>query len=342
MKKISLAIVLVILLSACSASNTESPSASFDGMDYSTAPMSTPAPAAAPEVAFEREMTASDSVAEESGFGYTAGNTTAISGQQPDVSLTDPNRKLIYTSNMNIETQSFDESIANIESLCATYQGFIENSSISGMSITMRGKQFRNANYTFRIPSKHYKEFLNAIGTIGNITNKSQYTEDVSDSYYDVETRLNMLEMQRDRLFDRLEKETNSKTIIEYEKSLTETLYEIESLTGTLRRYDSLVDYSTVYVYLGEVEEFTEIAEYKQAPKTVGERIKTAFGDSTQAIGNFLVDVFVLLVGNILYILIWVVIIVICVIIYGTSRKRLRQRKLKAPETTKETDEKGD
>lgn len=342
MKKISLAIIMVILLSACSASKTSENQ--FLGLDFAEAPMSAPA-ASAPEVMYDREMgeiEMTGAAAQDSGFGTdTTANTSMITGKQPDVSLTDPNRKLIYTASLNVETLSFEESISNLESLCASFQGFIENSSISGMSITTRGKQFRNANYTFRIPSKRYNEFVSSIGTIGNLTNKSQYTEDISSSYYDVESRLKVLEMRRDRLFDLLEKETSSKAIIEFENSLSETLYEIEQMTGTLKRYDSLVDYSTVNVYLNEVEAYTEITEYKPAPQTVGERIKSAFGSSAEDIGNFLVDVFVFLVGNILYVLICIAVITVCVIIVRKNTKHMRKIKQK-PTETKENDEKGE
>lgn len=343
MKKLSLAIIMVILLSACSSSTGNK--AVFDGMDYSETPMSAPAPSAsAPEVAYDREMGEKNmtGAAQDSGFGVdTSANTSVISGKQPDVSLTDPNRKLIYTASLNVETLSFEESTSNVESLCASFQGFVESSSISGMSITARGKQFRTASYTFRIPSKRYNEFISSMGTIGNITDKSQYTEDISSSYYDVESRLKVLEMRRDRLFDLLEKEMNSKAIIEFENSLSDTLYEIEQMTGTLKRYDSLVDYSTVNVYLQEVEAYTEITEYKPAPQTVGERIKTSFENSAEEIGNFLVDIFVFLVGNILYVLIWVAIFTACVIIVVKKSKRLRRTK-QNPIEAKENDEKGE
>jgi len=331
MKKISVLIIAILMLTACAASGDNfaptpapdlnaSTTAGSDSMNYDI---------------MEYEYLEAESGGD---TAWDAGiNETSNASSLPDISVTDPYRKLIREANLRVETLEFDESAANLEALCATFQGFVQDSSISGTSITVRGKQYRTASYTFRIPKNFYDQFLSSMGNVGNVVSKSLNSIDVTDNYYDIDSRVKILELRRDRLYKLLETETSSRAIIEFEESLSQTLYEIDRLTGTLRRYDSLVDYSTVYVYLQEVEELTEIDPFKPAPKTAGERISAAFGGSIDDISEFLVNVFVFFVGNIIYILILLAIIAIVYI--GTKKFLSRPKKQK---TQIENDQGGD
>ncbi|MCL2080586.1 MAG: DUF4349 domain-containing protein [Oscillospiraceae bacterium] len=335
MKKLALvtAILMLTVLAACSAGgdNTYSPAGAAPQVTQS---IRNDAPYESDmmyDVNAEesREMYMSVAPAE---AGLSGG--TGDGGQvYPDISQTDPFRKLIRTANLNIETQEFDQSVANLEALCASVQGYIENSSVFGASMTIRGKQYRSASYTFRVPQGFYDSFLNSMGQIGNVVSKSLNSQDVTDNYYDIESRLKVLELRRDRLYGLLESETSSRSIIEFETSLSETLYEIDRMTGSLRHYDSLVDYSAVYVYLMEVEELTELNSFTPAPNTPGERISSAFGDSLEKIGKFFVNLFVFVAGNIIYILLWLAIIAI---IFIAARKAIARRKKSKPENNNE------
>ena len=62
--------------------------------------------------------------------------------------------------------------------------------------------------------------------------------------------------------------------IITIESAISETEYQIESLSGTLRHYDALVDYATVSVNLQEVYKLSDVEE---APNSFGARMGSAF-----------------------------------------------------------------
>ncbi len=49
--------------------------------------------------------------------------------------------------------------------------------------------------------------------------------------------------------------------IITIESAISDTELEIERLTGTLRQYDALVDYATVYLSLQEVYQLSNVEE---------------------------------------------------------------------------------
>ena len=79
--------------------------------------------------------------------------------------------------------------------------------------------------------------------------------------YYDTEARLTTQETKLKRLQELLSKAENMEDIITIESEISETELMIENLTGSLRKYDSLVGFSTVTVYLNEVYKLSDAEE---------------------------------------------------------------------------------
>ncbi len=187
-------------------------------------------------------------------------------------------RKIIRTLRINAETKAFDNATVALEQLCTGLGGYIESSSRSGGSIRYSSSVIaRSANYTLRIPADKLDAFRSGLGGNINIVSESSNINDITDQYYDVDTRIETLKIEEERLLAMLEKATELEYLITLEQRLSEVRYEIESYTGTLRRYDSQVSYSTVHLNLDEVVEYTEII---QAPKSFGEQISIAFRES--------------------------------------------------------------
>lgn len=187
-------------------------------------------------------------------------------------------RKIVRTLHLTAETKAFDAATATIEQLCASLGGYIENSSRSGGSIRYSSSVVaRNANYTLRIPADKLDAFrAGMVGDI-NVVDESSKIDDITDQYFDVDARLSTLKIEEERLLVMLEQATELEYMLTLERRLSEVRYEIETYTGTLRRYDNRVAFSTVHLNLSEVIEYTEVVE---APKTFGEELGVAFRES--------------------------------------------------------------
>ena len=229
--------------------------------------------------AADTEMSVSSSV--ESPSAIAGGSFKTESGLTDSANTAaDPlaQRKIVRTLRITAETKTFDESAAAIEALCANLGGYIESSSRSGGSIRYSSSVIaRSAAYTLRIPADRLEDFRAGIGGSVNIVDESSKISDITDRYYDVDTRIATLKVEEERLLAMLEKATELEYLITLEQRLSEVRYEIESYTGTLRRYDSQVSYSTVNLTLDEVVEYTEVIE---APKSFGEELGIAFRES--------------------------------------------------------------
>ena len=161
-------------------------------------------------------------------------------------------RKIIKTAILDIETLEFDETVSILTEKAARFGGYVEQSRTTGVRLheTNNG---RSASMVLRIPSSRFMEFLNVIEDTGNMIHKEIGGEDVTYEYFDTEARLKSLKVQEDRLLSLLSKSEKLEEIIEVERELSHIRYQVETLTGTLKKYDDLIDYSTLTVRVIEV-----------------------------------------------------------------------------------------
>lgn len=235
------------------------------------------------------------------------------------------NRKIIRNASLYVQTMEFESSVENMQGLVEEMGGYISRANVY---IYNSYYSLRSANYTVRIPSDKFDSFISQRSKLGSVTSTNYWEDDVTDSYYDIEARLESLETKRVRLLELLEKAENMDNIIALESELSNTIYEIESLTGTLRRLDDQISYSTIEISLEEVRETTEPVNL---PKTLGERISQKFTETINGIENAGKEFLIWIVGvSPVIILLLLIVIIIMVIVRATRPSRIRRREANA------------
>ncbi len=294
---ILLSLMLLFSLAACGAqaSDMAMNGASADKNTSSAAP-SMPMPA--PEVGFDYAMpeeTVSDSVS-------ASGGTTTVSSTLPE------NVKMIYRGYLYLESTGFDAAVSGLEQLVAEMGGYFESSELNNYS------PYRSAYYVVRVPSAQYQPFCGRVGQLAQVNSQRHTTENVSEAYYDTESRLVTQRTKLERLQELLSKADVMEDIITLESAIAETELQIERLTGTLRKYDALVDYATVEINLEEVYELTE---QEQPVIGFGAKLVEAFKTGTN---NFVDDLerFALRfarnwISRTISLVFWIVVIVVAV-----------------------------
>lgn len=241
--------------------------------------------------------------------------------------INNPNRKLIKTGDIQLETLKFDETINNLNNEINKIGGYVESSNIQGKTMNQSYPTSRYASFSVRIPSDKFDSFLNGLGSIANMISKSVNGQDVTSQYVDTEARLKSLKIQEERFLELMKNAKDIKDIIELEKSLTEVRYQIESFTGSLKQWDNLVEYSTINVGLNEVSELS-IGEGSNS--SLGDKIAVAFKKSIRSIVNLGKGTVVFVVAMIPYLIILVPIgLVIRFIIKKNNIKFIRKNKEK-------------
>ena len=247
--------------------------------------------------------------------------------------LSGKNIKLIWRANIQLETLDFDSMVDGLNKSISEFGGYIESSYTEGGERINGGKINRYGDFTIRIPSKNLDDFLNQIGTIGNVVSKSKHSENITLEYADQEARKATLELEEKKLMELLERATELEDIIALETRLSEVHFQLDAYSSTLRKYDDLVDYSTIYVTISEVQKMTETKA-----KTISERITAEFGDSIYDLKVFAGDSVVFLIGRSPILLIWAV--VICAAIFVIRKIKIKNiklsKKLEVPKYKKE------
>lgn len=224
------------------------------------------------------------------------------------------NAKMIYTVNMRVSTTRFDESCNDIENAVKANGGYCENMDVSNSS-----SSYRNAFYTMRIPSENLDAFLQDAEKFGSIASISKNAEDVSADYYDIETRLTTEKAKLARLNELLAAANDISDILIIEDQIFETQRTIDELSGSLKSYDSKVDYSTVTIDLEEVYKISS----SDSPLTFGEKISQAFSNGISGFGSFLEDVAIWFASAWIWLLIIAIVVAaVVIILVRTLRKK--------------------
>ena len=242
-------------------------------------------------------------------------------------------RKLIRTVNLEVETKEYDSFLDALEAEVQERDGYIERRDSYNGSPYSPYSQERYATLVLRIPQEKLDSFLERVSGIGNVTSRSDNVEDVTLRYVDMESRRDALRTEQERLLVLLEQAQSIEDIIAIEERLSEVRYQLESMESSLRAMENQVDYSTVYLNVGEVKELTPVAE-----QTVWERIRDGFAQSLQDIGQGAVDFAVWLTVHLPYLILWAAGIAVLAFVLLRLRKRRAARKR---EKTKEPSEKG-
>lgn len=265
----------------------------------------------APDAPMEKEFM--EDVPED---GFSGDSVDLMSAALPD------NVKMIYTANLELETTAFDATVSGFSTLVQELGGWLQDSSLYNYN------NYREATYTFRVPAERFHDFCQRAGELCTLRNIQRNGEDVSERYYDSESRLATQRTKLARLQELLAQAEKMEDIITLESAISETELAIEQLTGTLRHYDSLVGYSTVYISLREVYKITSVEE-----PAIGfwAKLGAAFQSGTR---YFVDDVQDLLLDFARGWAGWLIFLLIVTAVILLVRRKLRRRKAKKAQQT--------
>lgn len=281
--KLSLLLALILLLSGCGASGNGSDKETYNSADRT-------------DQYFEEgwnEKPSQDSESKAEDLSDLTENDLA-------------NRKLIKTFYLTLQTKEFDQLKTLLDEMIPAYGGYIQDSNYYD---PQREGRYRNYSLTVRIPVDNLDAFIDKVGLLGTLTNKSEQTEDVTLTYIDMTAYKETLEVEYNKILELLEKATDLDQILLLESKLSELRYEINSYESKLRAYDNLVSYSTVHIDISEVEYEIDTKD------TIGSRISTGFMQSLYSVRDFFVDLFVFIISNLPVLLVMALFFIIFILL---------------------------
>lgn len=301
MKKISallLTFLLIVSLAACGSASKSTDASSYNGSIMESATMDQMAPA------------------EDNGL-YSS--STAFSQADSEV-YSDPNAKIIRSANITIQTLDFDSSVTALAGLTEQYGGYYETAQIENGSYSKPSAQ-RYAYYVVRVPSESYVAFRDSVGEVGYVYSAEESSVNVGEEYYDTEARLDTLTTKRERLLALLDKAELMEDIIDLENALADVQYEIDMHTSTLRKYDSLIGYSTFTISLEEVR---RIDDTPTVQESFGSRLLASLKAGWVGFTDGLESFALWLARNVITLVILAFIVVVIIKIVRVVRRKRR------------------
>lgn len=215
--------------------------------------------------------------------GLPADNEKAV--KKPDADLGLPNgaiaRKKIATGSIELKVEEYDRAVTRLKTEVNIADGYIANSDDSGASGGPRV-----GTYTVRVPAKEFDRFMDALASMGEVRRRTSDTQDITDQYYDTETRIKNDKAREQSLLKLYDRTLAEKSTVAERTQLTHELFDlrrsIEQQEASLKRWDSQTAYSTVVVQISQRTEY----EAAGTP-SFGTTITRTWDKSLNALGEF-------------------------------------------------------
>ena len=246
---------------------------------------------------------------------------SALTGSADSISQkVSTDQKLIKRVDMDAETEDLEALLPQLLAEIAALDGYVESQEIFNGS-SYASYRYRNAQLTIRVPAENLEGLVAQVKGVSNVVSYNERVEDVTLAYVDMETRILVLETERDRLLELMEKAETMSDLLEIEARLTEVRSSLESINSQLKVLQNQVSYATVELYINQVKAYTEVEE-----QTVWQRIGSGFRKNLQNIGEDLVDFFVWAVTYSPQLILWAGIFAVAILVI---RRSFRKRKVK-------------
>ena len=161
--------------------------------------------------------------------------------------------KLVYTLGITLQTYDFDQDYQKIKNEIIKAGGYVENENLYSPDANQTYQSGRSLYMCIRIPSDRYDSFVKTLDGIAYTQNKSSNISNISDTYYDVDSRIELIEERKERLYGHLEETTRMADKIEIENQISDVIYQLDDLKGQKRGLDNSVDYATVNLDMTEL-----------------------------------------------------------------------------------------
>ena len=166
-------------------------------------------------------------------------------------------KKIIYNGYMTIRADDPSEALNSIKVMCESAGGYLSSS----YSRT-NGNGSAYATATFRIPADKLEQFMADIATVGEQTESNISSDDITQSYYDIQARLNSAKAEEQQLLALYDKCESIEDILKVREQLASVRSQIESYQATINVWNSQVSYATLELTIRETEK-TPVQEKK-------------------------------------------------------------------------------
>ncbi|MEQ6376570.1 DUF4349 domain-containing protein [Bacillaceae bacterium S4-13-56] len=280
MKKwfLGILIVLITFLVACSSEDTNE-SAGND--------------AANRDVAYNESEENTGSKGMDGGEAEQAEKENGSANTDSNLSAQDSNRKIIYEANVRIEVNDFAKAENDIQSEIDKVGGYMVESQIYGGG----EDSLKEGRIKARIPVEKFDEFLAIVENGGwKLIEKHVDSDDVTEEYVDLESRLKSKKIVEERLLSFMQKAEKTEDLLKISNDLAKVQEEIEQITGRMKYLQNRSDLATITINIQENR--VNIPSVKNEELNTWEKTQQQFMNSINGLLAFGSGLIVFFIGN--------------------------------------------
>lgn len=216
----------------------------------------------------EYEMMSEESAVYEPMMMDSMDESSRLMIADPEVYGEDAEQKIIKTGSLSLHMESVRDGAEAIQLSVEEIGGQVTNSNITRYSNSYY------ATLTVQVPSEQFDAAMELLKGMALYVS-SEYTnaDNVTEAYMDLEARLSNLQEEEAQYLAILDKAVTVEEILQVTDYLSNVRYEIESIEGQLKYYDSNVDYSTISLTLTEDESVEAVQESWRPGSTFNEAV---------------------------------------------------------------------
>jgi hypothetical protein len=164
-------------------------------------------------------------------------------------------RKIIYKAQVELIVEDFEKASADLLRLVKERPGaYVAKSDVQGTPGAPR-----LGVWTVRVPVDHFDAFLAAVGGLGELRHSSTDSQDITDSYYDLQAHIKNDEVREkglQKLY--LDKSAGSKLedLLAVDRELSAVRGKIDAQKGQLQRWDKETALATAVVTLRDRKDY--------------------------------------------------------------------------------------
>lgn len=203
------------------------------------------------------------SVAGQPADGATKSDLNAITGAVPEQGAAPPaassgdgsdigalplpsqlDQKIIMVSTLSVAVQDVAGAFEQVGAIAAGAGGFVASSSFG------RQDDGETATATVRVPSSAYQDTLTRLRKLGDVQSEDTNTNDVTEQYTDLQSRLRSLQAALQTYLQFLNRAGDIGQVLQVQDRINQTQAEIEQVQGRINMLDNRTELATITVSL--------------------------------------------------------------------------------------------
>jgi len=153
-------------------------------------------------------------------------------------------RKMIMTATLDVTAADVSRAFEDAGNIAAAAGGFIASSTFG------HNGDRETASLTIRVPADRYQDALNGVRRLGEVKGEQSGSNDVTEQYTDLQSRLRNLQATEQQYLQFLGRANDISEVLQVQDRLNGTRADIEQVQGRINLLDHQTDLATITVHL--------------------------------------------------------------------------------------------